>query len=187
MKLKNLTFSKSLLKELLNSNIYIGKYKSLITKDYYTYINGFRGNYGIINLNYTFIQLKKLYFVFSFLLKNNKKIIFVGSPKWFNYKWKFLENYSKYNFLFLNYNWQSKFFQKNHKDIGLVFVFNDYDEIENIKKETVKYSLCLAGFSNNTTRFFDFYIVGDFTSKKSILFFFYFLFYCLVDCKININ
>jgi hypothetical protein len=176
MKIKNLTFSKNLLKELISSNIHISKNKSCITKDYYMYVDGFRGNCSVINLNYTFIHLKKLYIVFNFLLKVNKKIIFLGSPKWLNYKWKFLENYSNNNFIFLNYNWQSKFFQKNYKDIGLVFVFNDYGEIENIKKETSKYSLCLAGFSNNTIKFFDFPIVGDFNSKNSVIFFFTFYF-----------
>lgn len=187
MKLKNLALSKNLLKELISSNIHVSKNKFCIMKDYYMYTSGFRGNCSIINLNYTFIHLKKLYAILNLLLKNNKKIIFIGSPKWLNYKWKFLENYSKYNFIFLNYNWQSKFFQKNYKDIGLVFIFNDYGEIENIKKETIKYSLCLAGFSNSTTKFFDFPIVGDFTSKNSIIFFFYFLFYCLLDYKINYN
>lgn len=177
MKLKSYTFSQKLLKTFLNYNIHIGLTKSSLKNDYYYYLHGFRNKTSIIKICYTLINFKKLFYFIKWLLKNNKKIIFVGFPIWFNKKWKLLENYSNKRYLFLEYSWKNKSNQilNINNKIGLIVIGNNYDKKKEFLKEVKYLSVPVAGFTVETLDFFDFPITGHFKSKRSICLFYYFL------------
>jgi len=59
MKLRNYTLTFNLLKNFLESKIYYGSPKSITKNNFNIYLHGLRNNIGIINLNFTFQNLKK--------------------------------------------------------------------------------------------------------------------------------
>lgn len=174
MKIIHNALSVNLLKNFLESKIYFGSSEFITKTNFNYYLHGWRNKKGIINLNLTFQSLNKLSYLIYFFFKQKKKIVFLGFPNWFNKKWRFLETLSDKNYVFFDYSWNYNYLLKNRKKIGVLIVFNDYTKLKELKKEVPKLNIPLIGFSSNEQHEFDYIIPGNFTSKKGVLFLYYF-------------
>jgi len=176
MKLKNYILSFNLLKNFLELEIHYGFLELNRKNSFNSYLYGLRNKINIINLNWTYKSLKQFFFILLYFLKDNKKIIFIGFPNWFNEKWKLLEMISDKNYIFLEYHWKYKYLRKNRKKIGTIIVFNDYFFLTELEKLSNQLNIPLLGFSSNNINTFDYLIPGNFNSQKGVLFLYYFFF-----------
>lgn len=180
MKLQNYKISKNLIEYLLESKVHLGLINFFIKNDLYFYLYGFRNKVCIFNLYSIHNFLKKLFYLFINILKNDKKIIFIFSPIFFKKHFSFLTMLSKNKYIFLENNREDNmlYLIKNCNKIGLIFLFHNTDNsyIVNFVKSV---KIPLTGFTSNTIKYFDYPIVGNFQSLKSILYLYRLLFYIL--------
>jgi ribosomal protein S2 len=176
MKLKKNLLSLKLLNFFFRFKTYYINNKIFYKKTLNSYIYGSRNNKNVINISFTIKNLKKIYILLLFFINNNNKIVFIGFPNWFNTKWKFLEIFTKKNYIFLDYNHNfSKLIKSNNNNIGLIIIYNDFLKLKELLIKYNKLNIPIIGFSIFDTNNLDYFILGKFYSKNNILFFYYFI------------
>lgn len=172
MRLKDSKFSINLFKNLLKYRVHSGREKSKTYYDFFPYLYGFHNNTSIMNLTFTLKSFKKLSFYVLYLLRHQKKIVFVGFPNWL----KFLTILSNKSYIFVGYRWGDTFLIKKCKYIGLVIVCQDFVNLKELKHDVSRINLPLLCFTFFSMKNFDFFTIGNLKNNESMLFLFYYFY-----------
>lgn len=177
---------------LLKSRNYLGLKKLSFYYLNSSYIIGFRNNFSLFNLKQTKNFLKKILLLIYKFHYNNKKILFIGFPNFFDKNYNVLFN--KTNHYFISYNnWIYNFFvnyrkiifikkkkKLSYKDLNslaftninkipdLIVVYNQTKETK-IIKEILSTKIPFISFMNSSTTSYllEYKILGGFHHLKT--------------------
>ena len=198
MKNNSTQLNKFFLDKFINYGLHIGSLKTLWNPTMNPYLSSFRNDFCIVNPYLTFIYLRRAVKFLIRIIKNKKKILFIGAPitlekEFFllslNHNHFFIEKifYGFFTNIQKNKDIKTKSFIKKNKLPDLIVIFN-LSENSNAIKEISKLDIPTMAFVNSDEIIatIDYPIPANIKSQKGDLFV-YNMFYHLFSFQQKLN